>query len=335
MESNQPQIAPEAKTMPKNPILYFAAGLICVILVVLIGTYVWARQALSVLPAPASALKVADTLNIAVVSVNGEKVPYTTYYRAYERLKAAAASQPVNPAPTEQEISDTALLQVAGTVIMNDVAKKLQVEVTEKDMADAKEYLLTSSNMSEEDTNAFLQNTFGLSLSEYLDEVGRPAILEQKMLAAFASTTDSEFANAIDPVVTARHILFRVNTTTLDAEAMQGAKDTIARLDKGEDFTKLAAELGNDEATKKAGGSLGSFGPGRLMKTFEDAVFALKTGEYSKEPIKTEFGYHVVRVDERRDERNLGAYVRKQVKDAKIKVLLPIHSPFDELQKSL
>lgn len=67
------------------------------------------------------------------------------------------------------------------------------------------------------------------------------------------------------------------------------------RLKKGESFANLAKELSIDKGSAKRGGDLGSFGRGMMVKPFEEAAFKLKKGEISHEPVKTEFGYHIIK----------------------------------------
>ena len=69
----------------------------------------------------------------------------------------------------------------------------------------------------------------------------------------------------------------------------------IERLKKGESFTNLAKELSIDKASAKKGGDLGLFGKGAMVKPFEEAAFKLDKGEITSEPVKTEFGYHIIK----------------------------------------
>jgi parvulin-like peptidyl-prolyl isomerase len=73
----------------------------------------------------------------------------------------------------------------------------------------------------------------------------------------------------------------------------------LSRVRAGEDFAKLANEFTEDPSGKGTGGELGWFGRGMMVKPFEDAAFALKQGEVSG-VVETVFGYHIVKVDERR-----------------------------------
>ena len=90
--------------------------------------------------------------------------------------------------------------------------------------------------------------------------------------------------------VHARHILLAT-----EAEA----KSVIAELDKGADFADLAKKYSKDPGAQ-SGGDLGYFGHDDMVKEFADAAFALSPGQYTKTPVKTEFGWHVIQVEDRR-----------------------------------
>lgn len=77
------------------------------------------------------------------------------------------------------------------------------------------------------------------------------------------------------------------------------AKELIAQLDKGGDFAKLAKENSLD-GSKDNGGDLGYFAKASMVKEFGDAAFALAKGAYTKTPVKTQFGYHIIKVEDKR-----------------------------------
>ncbi len=100
----------------------------------------------------------------------------------------------------------------------------------------------------------------------------------------------------------ARHILVKDEAT---------ARRLIAELDKGADFAKLAREHSVGPSGKQ-GGELGWFSPSQMVKPFADAVAALEKGQYTKEPVQTRFGWHVVQLE---DVREIPPPDFEQVKD--------------------
>ena len=88
----------------------------------------------------------------------------------------------------------------------------------------------------------------------------------------------------------ARHILVKTEDE---------AKDVISQLDKGVDFAKLAKDKSIGPSGKK-GGDLGWFTPDNMVKPFADAAVALKVGSYSKAPVHTQFGWHVIKLEDTR-----------------------------------
>jgi peptidyl-prolyl cis-trans isomerase C len=89
----------------------------------------------------------------------------------------------------------------------------------------------------------------------------------------------------------ARHILVKTR---------EEAEKIIAELDKGADFAKLAKEKSTDSSASE-GGSLGWFSASQMVKPFADAVAGLQKGSYTKEPVQTQFGWHVILLEDTRE----------------------------------
>jgi peptidyl-prolyl cis-trans isomerase D len=104
--------------------------------------------------------------------------------------------------------------------------------------------------------------------------------------------------------VRAAHILVRVaETGGSDAEDQARAKiaDAIRRVKAGEDFAKVAQAVSQDPGSASRGGELGLVKAGELVPDFEKALFALKKGEVSAEPVRTPFGFHAIKALEIRE----------------------------------
>ncbi len=92
-----------------------------------------------------------------------------------------------------------------------------------------------------------------------------------------------------DKEYNARHILVQTE---------QEAKDIIAQLGKGADFAKLAKEKSKDTGSKDNGGELNWFSPAGMVKPFADAVSALQKGKYTTTPVQSQFGWHVIKLED-------------------------------------
>jgi hypothetical protein len=86
-----------------------------------------------------------------------------------------------------------------------------------------------------------------------------------------------------------------------EAKAMEKVKEAQARLKKGEAFDVVATEMSQGPAASK-GGDLGFFSKGRMVKEFEDVAFNMKVNTVS-EPVRTRFGYHIIKLTDKREDR--------------------------------
>lgn len=141
---------------------------------------------------------------------------------------------------------------------------------------------------------------FAGSTYEMVREDAELTILKRKLSEAFG-----EEAPKTGEQVKARHILVG------DEDA---ARKVLDRLKSGEEFDALAAELSTDGSNKDKGGDLGWFGRGTMVTPFEDAAFSLPVGQIS-EPVKTQFGVHVIRVDEKDSTKPLEESQYQRVKE--------------------
>ncbi|MCX6972034.1 MAG: peptidylprolyl isomerase [Verrucomicrobia bacterium] len=128
----------------------------------------------------------------------------------------------------------------------------------------------------------------------------------------FYDTNTEEFKNP--ETVKASHILFMVNKDDSEEVVKQkeaAAKKAAARAKKGEDFSKLAKELSEEPGAKDSGGDLGFFAKDRMVPEFAEAAFSQKPGTIS-DPVKTQFGWHVIKVTEKKP---AGTVPFEEVKD--------------------
>lgn len=103
--------------------------------------------------------------------------------------------------------------------------------------------------------------------------------------------------------VRARHILVNVPqgaTPDIEATALSNARAILDRVKGGEDFAKVAMEKSDDKGSGARGGDLDFFERGRMVAPFDSVAFALAPGQIS-DLVRTQFGYHVIKVEEREE----------------------------------
>lgn len=120
----------------------------------------------------------------------------------------------------------------------------------------------------------------------YLDQEARARVTDEMVAAEYARYVEGFVSEGL---TTARHIL-----VANEAEAL----DAIARLTAGEDFAALAQELSTGPSGPN-GGALGTFGRDQMVPAFEEEAFSLEIGTFSSTPVQTQFGFHVVLLEDR------------------------------------
>ena len=182
--------------------------------------------------------------------------------------------------------------------------------------------------MSEYETQAIRQVFVTRYLSEHVTEDAIKARYEQKLKD-----------NPPPEEVRAAHILVKTEDE---------AKAIIEQLKGGADFAGLAKEKSTDKGSGGNGGELGWFSKEVMVKEFADAAFAMKVDEVSQAPVKSQFGFHIIKLEERRtqpaptldsqkeqiraelSEETVQALVQTLRKEAKVELLGPDGKPLPE-----
>ncbi|UTF59827.1 peptidylprolyl isomerase [Gilvimarinus sp. DA14] len=118
--------------------------------------------------------------------------------------------------------------------------------------------------------------------------------------------------------VSVSHILVAVSKERNEEQALERINEVAKLLEEGKPFESLVQQYSDDNGSLKQDGALGYFAPGRMVRPFSDAAFAMdEVGDLS-EPVKTRFGYHIIRLD---GQRPAGTLPFDEVKDEIIKKL--------------
>lgn len=202
-----------------------------------------------------------------VAKVNGKEVKL----KEVERLKKALPPQVLNNAKDKDKLFTTLRDQLIDITLLTEAAKKAGLEKqadVQKAIQQATEQVLVQAYLSNElksfVTDAAVKNRY----DKYVAEMPKDEM-----------------------EVKARHVLVK------DESA---AKKIIEDLKKGADFLKIAREQSIDKASAQDGGDVGYFRKGDMVKEFADAAFTLVPGKFTETPVKTQFGWHVIKVDDKR-----------------------------------
>lgn len=225
------------------------------------------------------------------VSVKEGKISATEYY---EKIKETNISTLIDM--IDKEIFDE---------MFKDKDTKEEDESINKQIEQIKSYY----GEDEESYKSIIKQYFGVESEDELKDKLRLDYRRNKAVEEYIikNIKDDEIKKYYDDNITgeikASHILISVDVksdatdeekTKAEEKALKEAKDIIKKLDKGEDFSKLAKKSSDDKATATNGGDLGYFQPSDMTESFADAVKELKVKEYTKEPVKTEYGYHII-----------------------------------------
>ncbi len=196
-----------------------------------------------------------------------------------------------------EEILQEALDSVLREAIMIEKAKANGIALTEDEKKKNDE--MVKSYVSQNGEEAFLLSANAMAINsteDYKNLANRMQAVEmaeEEITANLANYMDADIDLTgwkSDSKVTAQHVLIMSNSEKYQ-DPKATAEEVLAKAKAGEDFATLIAEYNEDPGATEAGYT---FGPGEMVKEFEEASFALECGQIS-DVVKTEYGYHVIK----------------------------------------
>jgi len=226
-------------------------------------------------------LTVAKVLHLPVMKVNGHRVLYSEYADDMRAIQTLVNYDQTNNGSaaglTEEQMSDQVLWRLANNILVKEAAAKFNVSVTKEDMDSLVSNLLQSFE-SEDKINTEIQARYGWTFDQYKNKVVNSYILQQK-------------------------IAEKIQTDQASREQLRNkAMQVLNEIKAGKDFAEEASLYGED-GTKSNGGDLGWFGKGDMVPEFENAVFALKPGEITQDLVETQYGFHIIKLEEVKTEK--------------------------------
>ena len=242
----------------------------------------------------------------SVVAAQNSSVTAPDATATAEALAAATPTPTFTPSPTPTAtLTSTVNITPTATPLPTPtVAVQTGDEFTQR-LDDLLVFISEGANVSKEDAQRMLTSLVTVDL------------LREKLLKQIGDQMPTSGER-----VRARHILISVpEGAAPEAEQLALAKaiSITQRLNSGEDFATLAQKFSDDTGSGAQGGELDFFGRGQMVKEFEDAAFSLPIGQIS-EPIKSQFGYHIIQVEEKdKGNPDISLWLQDQKASAQIK----------------
>ena len=273
-----------------------------------------------------------------VATVDGEKItePEFIYYLDYQKEIMFYSAQMADPNITEETSWATKIggedpIEVAKRKTLENMkdikvhykqAKEANVKLTGEEKALIDNWIEMNvidplGNGNKIKANKALKEQYGYTIDDLREIQVQAMIIQKYRDEGIAKITDKDieeyYANSTDAykadisyrygaeeAVWAKHILIQVAEGASQEEwdeALMKAEELIERLKDGEDFATLAKENSEDGSAQWGGDYL--FGKGKMVEAFEKAAFALEPGQFTAEPVKTEYGYHIIKLEEK------------------------------------
>ncbi|MDF2789333.1 MAG: foldase [Neobacillus sp.] len=216
----------------------------------------------------------------AVAKVDGEAISKDELYDVMVEQYGAAT--------VEQLIADK---------IVDSEAKKEKVTITDEELNEEVDKLKESYG-GEDVFNQMLESNN--TTLEVLKEDLKNYLTIRKLLEPQIEITDEELQTYFEENKDSFGEAEQVKASHILVEDEATANEIKQKLADGADFAELAKEYSTDEGTKENGGELGFFAKGTMVTEFDDVAFTLPVNEIS-DPVKTEYGYHIIKVEEKKE----------------------------------
>ncbi len=215
-------------------------------------------------------------------------------------LSPTARSQTAQPAdPVVATVDGHRILLSELLVIYRGLPQRVQQVPFEQIYRPLLEHAIGMRLMSSEGRKQQMQNNEEVKkrLAQLEDQLVYQAYVEKVINE---KATEARLKEAYDKFTKEHKGEEEARASHILVKSEQEAREIIARIEKGEDFAKLAKEKSTDPSKAQNAGDIGFFSREQMVKEFADAAFAMKPGEVTKTPVKTQFGWHVIKIAEKR-----------------------------------
>ena len=244
------------------------------------------------------------------------------------QVEQQAAAQGGNLPPRNQ-LAQQVLERMVMDEIQLQMAHRAKLSVDDTELNRQLRSIAESNNMTL-DQFADAVEADGITLADVREDVRREMLMrqvQQRQISQRVTVSDRDVerflsqqpsqqqGQAFIEETRARHILVELTPTRNENQARARAEEARQRLQQGADFASVAREYSDDRGSAMNGGDLGWVRPGQTVPAFEEAMTSLSPNQLS-EPVRSQFGYHVIEVLERRRQDVTEESRREQVRQA-------------------
>ncbi len=216
-----------------------------------------------------------------------------------------------------KDLIESNATRLAEKKLLLKAAKEANVAVSDEEVQEALATNYQQAGGEEKFAQMLAQND--IKLEDVKQQIREGMTIQKYLEQELAKQTevtedDIQAAYQEDKTATVRHILLKTQGLSDSAkqEVHKKMEKILARARKGEDFARLAKKYSEDPGSKNKGGLYENFGRGVMVKPFEDAAFSVPVGQIS-DIIETRFGYHILKVEDRKKETRPLKEVRSQI----------------------
>ena len=249
-------------------------------------------------------VEVVETQSNVIATVNGEKISREDFDR---RLNVFRRMNQDVTTVVKMQVVD----QLTKKVLLNQFVDKKDISVSKEEVQielDKIKFFLQNNPSNKDKPLEEILETQGSSLSELEEEISRALALSKYLETSVTEADKKSYFDANKDAfngarVQASHVLIDTRSMKTDAEKEEAKKviDIVkVEIDKGADFAEMAKKYSNCPSAEK-GGDIGFFQrKGSIVEDFAKVAFAMQVGEIS-DPVKTQFGYHIIKVTEKEE----------------------------------
>lgn len=303
---------------------------------------------------------VAKALRLPAIKVDNDSIPYRDYvddikaihamrqYDQKQREDGAAPERSPGAELVDEQMTDQVLWRLVNNLLVKNAAKKYGVVVEDVDVENLQEQMYKNMEKEYNDASA-AQKTDAQDVRDYMN---------RQLLVRYGWSMEVYEQKVMRPFILQTKLAQKLKgDMQLKEELRARAQNILQEVKNGADFAAMAKQYSEDSSNER-GGDLGWFGKGDMVPEFEQAVFSLKKGEVFPSVVETVYGYHIIRLDDKKMEKaknasgklvnmekarashilfrfaDLITYLDKTVRSIKIDLYLNVHDPFAELKES-